>query len=64
MMYSIAPVYGLDTPIEYMECTYNGIEILACKSESGYVLERIYSTNPKDYFSLQPGQILDDTLIK
>ena len=44
MMYSIAPIYGLDLPIEYERLEYNGIEVLACKTAEGYILERIYAT--------------------
>lgn len=66
MMYSIAPIYGLDEPLEYVELNYNGIDILACKTPEGYVLERIYSTDPKDFFNinLQPGTLLENALIK
>lgn len=66
MMYSIAPVYGLETPVEYVALTYEGLEVLACKTPDGYVLERIYSTDPKDYMKshLQPGTLLENALIK
>lgn len=47
MMYSIAPIYGLDQTVEYEQVEYNGFEVLACKTPEGYVLERLYSTNPK-----------------
>ena len=65
-MYSIAPVYGLDEPVEYVELNYNGYEVLACKTAEGYRLERIYSTNPLDFLKadLCPGKILENALIK
>lgn len=66
MMYSIAPVFGLELPVEYVQVEYAGYEVLACKTEDGYILERIYSTNPQDYLNplLQPGKILENALIK
>lgn len=66
MMYSIAPVYGLDKPLEYVELNYNGFDVLACKTEEGYRLERVYSTNPQDFLreDLCPGKILENALIK
>ncbi len=66
MMYSVAPIYGLDEHVEYVELNYDGIDILACKTADGYVVERIYSTNPKDFLnaSLQPGTLLENALIK
>ncbi len=66
MMYSIAPIYGLDTPVEYVQVEYEGFEVLACKTEAGYILERIYSTNPQDFLraDLQPGKLLENALIK
>lgn len=66
MMYSIAPIYGLDTPVEYEQIEYNGFEVLALKTPEGYLLERLYSTNPNDYLNplLQPGNLLEKALIK
>lgn len=66
MMYSIAPVYGLELPVEYVQVEYNGFEVLACKTEGGYILERVYSTNPQDFLraDLQPGKLLENALIK
>lgn len=66
MMYSVAPIYGLDEVVEYVELDYDGYQVLACKTPDGYVLERIYSTNPSDYLraDLQPGKILENALIK
>lgn len=66
MMYSVAPIYGLELPVEYVQLEYAGIEVMACKNSEGYILERIYSTNPQDYLNpnLQPGKILENALIK
>lgn len=66
MMYSIAPIYGLDQTVEYEQVEYNGFEVLACKTPEGYVLERLYSTNPQDFLraDLQPGKLLENALIK
>lgn len=66
MMYSVGTIYGLDEVIEYVELEYNGYQVLACKVPDGYRLERIYSTNPKDFLKtdLQPGKILENALIK
>lgn len=66
MMYSVAPIYGLDLPVEYVEVEYQGFEVLACKTEVGYVLERIFSTNPIDFLraDMQPGKLLENALIK
>ena len=66
MMYSIAPIYGLETPVEYVQIEYEGFEVLACKTEAGYILERVYSTNPQDFIrtDLQPGKLLENALIK
>lgn len=66
MMYSVAPIYGLESPVEYVQVEYQGFEVLACKTEAGYVLERVYSTNPQDFLraDLQPGKLLENALIK
>ena len=66
MYYSIAPIYGLEEPVEYVELDYNGQSVLACKTCDGYILERIFSTNPKDYLreDLKPGKLLENGLIK
>lgn len=66
MMYSVAPVYGLEESIEYVELEYEGLTVLACKTSAGYILERIYSTDPKDYLSdtFMPGKLLENSLIK
>lgn len=67
MMYSVAPVVGLENgPVEYTQLEYTGVEVLAYKSDVGYVLERVYSTNPQDFLrpDLQPGMLLENSLIK
>lgn len=66
MMYSVAPIYGLDLPVEYVQVEYQGFEVLACKTDAGYVLERIFSTNPVDFLraDMQPGKLLENALIK
>lgn len=66
MMHSIMPIYGLDDPVEYVEVSYNGCNVLALKTAEGYVLERVYSTNPQDFINeaLKPGIILENALIK
>ena len=66
MMYSIAPVYGMELPVEYVQVEYAGFEVLACKTDAGYILERVYSTNPQDFLrpDLQPGKLLENALIK
>ena len=65
-MYSVAPIYGLELPVEYVQLEYAGVNALAYKSADGYILERVFSTNPKDYLraELQPGKLLENTLIK
>lgn len=66
MYYSVSPIYGLEDPMEYVELEYNGYCILACKTKEGYILERIFSTDPKDYLreDLKPGKLLENSLIK
>lgn len=66
MMYSVAPIYGLEEKVEYEELEYNGYHVLASKREGVYTLERIYSTNPQDFLNeaLCPGKILENALIK
>lgn len=64
--YSILPVYiPQEQAPEYQVLDYNGIEVLACKTENGYILDRIYSSNPSDFLidSLQPGTLLQNNLI-
>ena len=64
--YAIAPIYGLEQPVEYVEIDSEGYQLLACKTEAGYVVERLYSTNPKDYLKadIYPGKLLQNNLIK
>jgi len=67
MMYSIAPIYGLESePVEYVQVEYQGYDVLAYKTSDGYVLERLFSTNPSDFLraDLQPGKLLENVLIK
>ena len=67
MMYSIAPIYGLESdPVEYVMAEYQGHEVLAYKTPEGYVLERLFSTDPGDFLraDLQPGKLLENVLIK
>ena len=62
MMYSIAPIMGLDTPVEYVQLEYQGYEVLAYRSPEGYILERLITTDPKAYLNsaLQPGNLLEN----
>lgn len=65
--YAIMPVYvPKEEPPIYEEVNYMGYDVLAYQSEAGYILERIYSTNPTDFLvpSLQPGTLLQNSLIK
>ncbi len=66
MFYSVAPIYGMEEELVYEEVEYDGHHVLACKTEVGYVLERVYSTNPQDFLSkdMYPGKILENALIK
>ena len=66
MYYSVAPIYGLEEPQEYVELDYNGYSVLACKTCDGYILERVFSTNPRDFLKedLKPGKLLENNLIK
>ena len=64
--YSILPIYVPADPAPiYEEIVYKGFHVLACKTENGYTLERVYSTNPKDFMNedLMPGVILENSLI-
>ena len=65
MLYSILPVYTEEEQLTYEQIEYKGQVVLACKTEQGYVLERIYSTDPGDYLDsdLQPGVLLENRLI-
>ena len=66
MYYSVEPVRGIEENMVYEEIQYNGYHVLACKTDMGYILERVYSTNPKDFLvnDLYPGKILENALIK
>lgn len=65
--YSILPI---DMPQEkapqYEEVTYKGHTLLACVTEEGYKVERVYSTDPNDFLApdIQPGMLLENSLIK
>ena len=64
--YAILPVYvPEEEPAIYEDVFYKGQQVLACKTEYGYVLERIYSTDPKDYMNddFMPGIILENSSI-
>jgi hypothetical protein len=51
---------------KYEEVSYKGYTVLACVTEEGHILERIYSTDPSDFLNpeLQPGMLLENSLIK
>ena len=64
--YSILPIYMPEEQApEYEMLDYNGLQVLACKTENGYILDRIYSSNPNDFLidTLQPGTSLQNNLI-
>ena len=64
--YAILPIYEPEQdPPSYEEINYKGHQVLACKTEMGYVLERVYSTDPKDFMNpdLLPGCILENSSI-
>ena len=64
--YAILPIYEPEeVPPIYEELIYMGHHILACKTEYGYLVERIYSTDPQDFLNeaLMPGMILENSLI-
>lgn len=65
IQYSILQVYTPEEEVVYEQIEYNGYNVLACKTPEGYVLERIYSTNPSDFLDshMQPGAILENRLI-
>lgn len=66
MLYSILPVATDEEVATYETINYQGKQVLACVTPQGYVLERLYSTDPLDYLdnTLQPGTLLDNSLIK
>lgn len=64
--YSILPIYTPEEePPSYELVDYKGHEVLACKTEEGYVVERIYSTNPNDFklSELLPGSVLEQCFV-
>ena len=66
MHYSILPIdYSGGADIKYEEITYKNQLILTKTVDHTQTIERIYSTNPKDYLNpeLQPGTILQNPLI-
>lgn len=66
MHYSILPIdYKGDSEIKYEEIMYNNQLVLTKIVDEIQTIERIYSTNPKDYLDpkLQPGTILTNPLI-
>ena len=66
MYYSILDVYEYGEVPEYVELDYKGFHVLALKTEYGFILERLFSTNPKAFLSteLLPGSLLQNNLIK
>lgn len=66
MHYSILPIFVPEEqePL-YEAIDYKGYQVLACKTETGYVLERVYSTNPKDFLNpeLTPGSVLENSFV-
>lgn len=64
--YSILPIYipEEESPL-YEVVDYKGYQVLACKTEEGYLLERMYSTNPSDYMipELSPGSVLENCFV-
>lgn len=65
IQYSILPIYIPEEELAYEQIEYNGYNVLACKTAQGYILERIYSTNPSDFLNstMQPGTLLENRLI-
>ncbi len=66
MYYSVLEVCEYGEIPEYVEIEYKGFHVLAAKTQYGYYLERLFSTNPKDFLSseLIPGSLLQNHLIK
>lgn len=66
MYYSILDAYMYEEVPEYVEIDYKGFHVLAAKTQYGYIVERLYSTNPRDFLSteLLPGSLLQNNLIK
>lgn len=65
IQYSVLPIYTEEQEVAYEQIEYNGYSVLACKTPQGYILERIYSTNPADFLdtTMQPGSLLENRLI-
>lgn len=66
MHYSILAIdYSGESDIKYEEITYKNQLILTKIVGDTQTIERIYSTDPKDYLNpeLQPGTILENPLI-
>ena len=66
MHYSVLPIdYSMDSNIEYEEITYKNQLVLTRIENNIQTIERIYSTNPKDFLDpkFQPGTILENPLI-
>ena len=64
--YAIQPIYiPPEASPDFHILDYMGYEVVACKTEEGFVLDRIFSTNPGDFLvdSLQPGTLLQNSLI-
>lgn len=66
VLYSILPVATDEVEMKYEMLEYQGKQVLACVTPEGYVMERLYSSDPSDYLndSLQPGILLENSLIK
>lgn len=65
--YAIMPVIqDKEDDVKYETLLYKGYDILACQTEKGYILERLFSTDPGDFLipDLQPGNVLENSLIK
>lgn len=66
MYYSILP-FDEDSSlnVEYKEVMYKNQLVLVKNINGIQMLERLYSTNPKDYLNpdFQPGTILENPLI-
>lgn len=64
--YSILPIYYPEDASPYVEVEYAGKHVLAYQAEYGYILERVFSSNPRDFSNpqLTPGILLQNSLIK
>ncbi|MEF9960940.1 MAG: YlzJ-like family protein [Niameybacter sp.] len=64
--YAVQPVYmPPEANYDYHIVDYMGYEVVACHTEEGFILDRIFSSNPQDFLidSLQPGTLLQNSLI-